>query len=98
MRPDSKVDDYLEIVLFYPEKRVRLKSTYYARELLGYIVHGKKGSFVKSRSDVQEPLLQAGKTPGTSDWGTEPETDRGLMHTEKEGIITREHIATLQGN
>jgi scyllo-inositol 2-dehydrogenase (NADP+) len=98
MRPGSKVDDYLEIVLFYPEKRVRLKSTYYAREPLGYIVHGKKGSFFKSRSDVQEPALQVSKKPGGSDWGIEPETDRGLLHTEKDGVVIRENIPTLQGN
>lgn len=98
MRPNSKVDDYLEIVLFYPTKRVRLKSTYYAREPLGYIVHGKKGSFVKSRADIQEPALQAGKKPGSADWGIEPETERGLLHTEKDAVVIREHIPTLQGN
>jgi predicted dehydrogenase len=98
MRPNSKVDDYLEIVLFYPTKRVRLKSTYYAREPLGYIVHGKKGSFVKSRADVQEPALQASQSPVSGNWGIEPETERGLLHTERDGIVIKEHIPTLQGN
>lgn len=98
MRPNSQVDDYLEIVLFYPTKRVRLKSTYYAREPLGYIVHGKKGSFLKSRADVQEPALQAGKSSGSADWGIEPETERGLLHSEKDGVVIREYIPTLQGN
>jgi scyllo-inositol 2-dehydrogenase (NADP+) len=61
-------------------------------------VHGKKGSFIKSRADVQEPALQASKSPGSADWGIEPETERGLLHTEKEGVVIREYIPTLQGN
>jgi scyllo-inositol 2-dehydrogenase (NADP+) len=98
MRPNSQVDDYLEIVLFYPTKRVRIKSTYYAREPLGYIVHGKKGSFIKSRADIQEPALQASRVPGSADWGAEPETERGLLHTEKDGKVIKEYIPTLAGN
>jgi scyllo-inositol 2-dehydrogenase (NADP+) len=98
MRPGSKVDDYLEILLYYPSLRVRLKSTYFAKEPQGYIIHGKKGSFIKSRADVQETNLQAGQKPGSSDWGMEPDHERGLLHAEKDGKVIRERIATLQGN
>jgi predicted dehydrogenase len=98
MRPDSKVDDYFEILLYYPSFRIRLKSIYYAREPQGFIIHGKLGSFFKSRADVQESALQASQIPGSKDWGIEPETERGLLHTEKDGKIIREYIPTLQGN
>lgn len=99
MRPVSKVDDYFELLLYYPNKRVRLKSSYQVREALpGYILHGSKGSFIKAKTDVQETDLQAGKTPGTTDWGTEPEPEKGLLHTEKDGKIIKEHIPSLQGN
>jgi scyllo-inositol 2-dehydrogenase (NADP+) len=99
MRPVSKVDDYFELLLYYPNKRVRLKSSYQVREALpGYILHGSKGSFIKAKTDVQETDLQAGKTPGTADWGTEPESEKGLLHTERDGKIIKEYISSLKGN
>ncbi len=36
--------------------------------------------------------------PGTADWGKEPETEKGLLHTEKDGKIVKEYIPTLNGN
>ncbi|HYC29502.1 MAG TPA: Gfo/Idh/MocA family oxidoreductase, partial [Chitinophagaceae bacterium] len=85
MRPISQVDDYFELLMYYPSSRVRLKSSYQVREALpGYVLHGSKGSFIKPKTDVQEALLQAGKTPGTPDWGLEPDSERGLLHTEKD--------------
>lgn len=98
-RPASQVEDYFEILLYYPTKRVRLKAGYLVREPIpSYIVHGTKGSFLKSRADVQEALLLKGFKPDTGDWGTEPVTEQGLLHTEKNGNIIRETIPTLQGN
>ena len=98
-RPGSKVADYFDIKLFYPSHRVTLKSSYYVREALpGYIFHGTKGSFIKPKTDVQETMLQAGKNPGAEDWGTEPESERGFLHTENEGRIIKEYVESLQGN
>jgi scyllo-inositol 2-dehydrogenase (NADP+) len=99
MRPISKVDDYFELLLYYPLMRVRLKSSYQVREALpGYILHGSKGSFIKPKTDLQEAMLQAGQIPGTADWGTEPESERGLLHTEKDGKIIREYVSSSKGN
>ena len=99
VRPVSQVDDYFELLLYYGKLRVRLKSSYTVREALpGYIFHGLKGSFIKPKTDVQEALLQAGETPGKSDWGTEPDSEMGLLHTEKEGKEVREYIRSEQGN
>jgi scyllo-inositol 2-dehydrogenase (NADP+) len=100
LRPISQVDDYLELILFYNNLRVRLKSGYLVRELLpAYIFHGTKGSFIKPRADVQETELQKGKTPAESDWGTEPEAGKGLLHTDKDGQnIIREYISSEKGN
>ncbi len=98
-RPDSVVDDWFDILLYYKNLRVRLKGSLFVRESLpGFIVHGSKGSFLKSRTDVQEADLTAGKIPNTADWGTEPESEQGLLHTEKDGKIIREKIQSLQGN
>jgi len=99
MRPISKVDDYFELLFYYPGKRVRLKSSYLVREPLpGYVLHGTKGSFIKPKTDVQEMALMEGKIPGTNDWGKEPEGEKGLLHTEKEGKVIKEYTPSFQGN
>ncbi len=98
-RPSSEVDDWFDILLFYPGLRMRLKSGLFVREALpGYIFHGTKGSFIKKRTDIQENELLAGKIPNTTDWGTEPANEKGLLHTEKNGKIIRKKIKSLQGN
>jgi len=99
MRKLSKVDDYMEVLLYYPNLRVRVKSSYVVREATpSYAFHGTKGSFIKARTDIQETALQANKKPGGSDWGIEPESERGLLHTEKDGKIIREYVESEKGN
>jgi scyllo-inositol 2-dehydrogenase (NADP+) len=98
-RPNAKVDDYFDLKLFYPSHRVSLRSSYYVREPMpGYQLHGKKGSLIKHKTDVQETDLQANKKPGGDDWGREPESQNGLLHTEIDGKIIRQNIPSLQGN
>ncbi|MGG9970176.1 Gfo/Idh/MocA family oxidoreductase [Ferruginibacter sp. SUN002] len=98
-RETSSVDDWIDILLYYPTFRIRLKAGYIVREPLpSYVFHGTKGSFLKSRGDIQEPSLLKGMKPNTTDWGAEPESEQGLLHTEKDGKIIRERIPTLNGN
>jgi predicted dehydrogenase len=99
VRPQSKVDDYFELLLYYPQLRVRLHSSYLVRESLpSYILHGSKGSFLKHRTDVQEKDLQAGKLPDTPNWGAEPDNEKGFVHTELNGQIIKEYLASEAGN
>jgi predicted dehydrogenase len=99
IRPFSQVDDYFDLLLYYSSKRVRLKCSYLVREPLpAYILHGRKGSFIKTKSDVQETALLAGQWPSESSWGLEPETERGLLHTEQEGAILRQTLPSERGN
>ncbi|HEY0047409.1 MAG TPA: Gfo/Idh/MocA family oxidoreductase [Flavobacterium sp.] len=98
-REDSIVDDWFDITLVYPDLRVRLKAGFLAREPLpSYIIHGKTGSFIKSRGDIQEDELKLGKKPMVTDWGKEPQHKSGLLHTEIERAIVRENVPTLPGN
>ena len=98
-RENSGVDDWFDITLFYADFRVRLKAGFFVREPLpSYILHGKKGSFIKSRGDIQEDELKLGKKPMVTDWGKEPEYKSGVLHTEIEGSIVRENIPTIPGN
>ena len=99
VRSVSQVDDYFEVLLYYPDLRVRLHSSYLVREPLpGYILHGTKGSFIKEKTNIQEEALEKEILPNTSDWGLEPEHQKGLLHTEREGEIIKQHVPSPKGN
>jgi len=99
MRPVSRVDDYMELLLYYPGLRVRIKSSYLIKEPLpSYSFNGTKGSFIKARTDNQETQLQAGVIPGGPDWGVEPDSEKGLLHIQKDGKWIREYIPSERGN
>lgn len=99
LRPASRVEDYVEMILFYKSLRVRLKAGYLVREILpAYIFNGSKGSFIKPRADVQEADLQKGKDISSPDWGTEPDEAKGLLHTEINKKIVREYVVSEKGN
>ena len=99
VRSVSQVDDYFEVLLYYPDLRVRLHSSYLVREQLpGYILHGTKGSFIKEKTNIQEEALEKEILPNTSDWGLEPEHQKGLLHTEREGEIIKQHVPSPKGN
>lgn len=98
-REGSLVDDYIDILLYYSDFRVRLKASFFVRELNpSYVIHGKKGSFLKPRGDVQEDELKLGKKPNFDTWGKEPKSIEGTLHTESEGKIIYEKVPTLRGN
>ncbi len=98
-REHSLVDDYIDILLYYSHFRVRLKAGFFVREAIpSFVVHGKKGSFLKARGDVQEDELKLGMKPNLDTWGTESSDKKGLLHTEINGEIVKEYIPTLQGN
>jgi predicted dehydrogenase len=43
-------------------------------------------------------MLQAGTNTRNGRLGTEPESERGLLHTEKDGKIIREYVSSSRGN
>lgn len=97
-RTGSLVDDYFNIQLLYPGFNCSLKSSLLVREPVpAYILHGTSGSFLKPRADVQEDVLQEGRSPCTPDWGKEPDSARGLLHTIENGVVIREQIPTPRG-
>lgn len=99
LRPESQVDDYFELLMYYPSLRVRLKSSYLVKEPLpAYSLNGTLGSFLKSRADVQEADLIAGKKPSYNGWGIEHEGEEGLLHIEKDGTDIKEKLTAPAGN
>ncbi len=98
-RENSVVDDWIDVVLYYTDLRVRLKASFFVREPNpAYVLHGKRGSFLKHRGDVQEDDLKVMKKPNLDTWGTEPLEKEGFLHTEIDGKIMHGKIPTLQGN
>jgi scyllo-inositol 2-dehydrogenase (NADP+) len=102
IRPISQVDDYFELLLYYPagrNLRVRLKSSYLVREPIPAIgLYGTLGTFLKPKADPQETRLLAGAMPDEKEWGVEADSGKGLLHTEKDGKVIREYIPSLKGN
>jgi predicted dehydrogenase len=98
-REHSLVDDWIDILLYYSDFRVRLKAGFFVREANpAYVIHGKKGSFLKPRGDVQEDDLKLGKKPNLTDWGTEAKSKEGFLHTEINNDVFIANVETLQGN
>ncbi len=99
LREHSKMDDNIDIILYYPDKRVRLHAGFFNKEQQpGFMLQGRNGSFFKPRADVQEDALKAGVKPNRTEWGTEPEDKAGLLHTVANGNTIRKNIPSLQGN
>jgi predicted dehydrogenase len=66
--------DWFHAILGYGPMRVILASSMLATDAPArFLVRGAKGSLAKGGGDVQEGQLQAGKTPGSSGWGLDPE-------------------------
>lgn len=99
VRPNSLVDDDFTIILHYEQLRVTLKSSLMVREPIpSYIIHGSKGSFIKTRADIQESALIKSAIPYTPNWGQEPNAEMGYLHTQLNGEIIKKKVPTLQGN
>jgi predicted dehydrogenase len=99
LRTGGKVTDYYDIRLQYSGFAVLLKCSYLVREPgPRYSVHGTLGSFHKWGIDPQEEALKAGQLPVSKGWGTEPESDWGILHSEKDGQSFRQEIETIPGN
>lgn len=99
VRPHSLVDDEFSLVFYYDHLRVILKSSLMVREPLpAYIIHGNKGSFIKKRADIQEAALLNNLIPYTPNWGQEPDSEMGYLHTQLNNTLIKEYIPTLPGN
>jgi scyllo-inositol 2-dehydrogenase (NADP+) len=98
-RENSEIDDAFDIQLDYGKLRVTLRSSLLVREESPrYIIHGRKGSFVKYGIDVQEDHLKAGMMPQDVGFGIEPNTQAGILYREIGGKTVQEIIQTEKGN
>lgn len=99
-RENSKVDDYGHIHLVYPGKKNVFITTslLVADPLPGIVIHGSKGSFLKSFCDSQEDQLIAGMKPGDPEFGKESVGKEGKLTTVNSlGEKTIEMIPSVTG-
>lgn len=89
------IDDSFEIILYYSELKVTLKSSIHVKEALPrFILHGTEGSFVKYGLDVQEEQLVSGIQPNDTDFGVDLIRNHGILNTSKK----RQRIKTEKGD
>jgi predicted dehydrogenase len=99
VRKGTRVDDYFDIDLHYPEMKARVHSSYLVREPFPrFTLHGTLGSFIKYGLDPQETALKAGGIPGSAGWGMEDESIRGWLNTEIERIHVQGKVTSEPGN
>lgn len=98
-RPQSSGIDHFQVCLYYASKKACLSASELAA-MPGphFMVHGRKGSFIKYGMDVQEGCLLRGMRPGTSDWGQEEEASFGTLCTVGDQAFVQKKIPTLPGN
>ncbi|WP_039806200.1 oxidoreductase [Azotobacter chroococcum] len=95
LRAGAEATDYFHLQLHYPDKEVVLHSSpFCAAPTLRFVLQGTQGSYHKSGLDPQEDALRAGALPGGPDWGLEPASQHGSIHTEHESRT----LPTLAGN
>lgn len=99
-RKDGKVDDYFEIILYYNNLKVILKSSMLVREPLPhFIVLGDKGSFIKYGMDGQEANLKEGRSPlDFEPWGVEPIELWGTINTDINGLHYVGKVESIRGD
>jgi len=98
-REESGDIDNFEVILYYSDKKVSLFAGEVVLENdLRYVIHGRKGSFVKYGVDAQEQSLIEGKRPGEKGWGVDTQEWFGTLHTISNGIESRTKIETEIGN
>jgi len=87
LRRKTRITDYFNISLYYPDGlTVILRSSYLVKqEAAKYIIHGDKGSFIKSGSDPQEIRLNSGWDAAHPEIGLESADDWGRFYGDDNG-------------
>ncbi len=97
-RKESKIIDYFSLTLYYGRLRVILKSSYLVKKQVAkYIIHGTKGSLIKSGGDPQEERLNMGWKADHPDIGIEKQCDWSEIYAS-DSIEQGQVIESTPGN
>lgn len=99
-RDNGLVDDHFELIFYYDDLKVTLKSGMLVKEAMPrFIILGDQGSYVKYGLDPQEAELKQGFRPDEwDDWGQEDPKDYGIINTVDMGLNFRGPVETLVGD
>jgi predicted dehydrogenase len=80
-RENAVADDAFDITLHYPNgmRAVLRSGILAAAPRPRFVLFGTQGSFVKQSFDPQEANLRSGNIPADTAWGSEPETNWGVL-------------------
>ncbi|WP_329956027.1 oxidoreductase [Collimonas silvisoli] len=94
-REHAQAEDYVHLQLAYPDKQVVLHaSALSALEAPRFVIHGRRGSYLKTGLDSQEDQLKAGLRPGQPGWAKNPP---GLLREVEGELDLRGELGTLDG-
>jgi predicted dehydrogenase len=100
-RPETVVDDFMQVHLTYPEGlNIFVSANMMVVDVQpAYILHGSKGSYVKRRTDVQEKQLVGGWKPSDAAYGLEEPGSEGLLNVvDEEGRCIRSSTGLKQSS
>jgi predicted dehydrogenase len=98
-RPESPVDDFFELELFYPEQSVLLKAGMLVKNPgPRYFVQGADAIFTKYGLDPQEESLKAGEMPDLEHWGADRPELFGKIELNNNSDEKLKAVQTENGN
>ncbi|WP_046174190.1 oxidoreductase [Domibacillus indicus] len=100
VRRKENPDDTFEAQLFYENMKAIVKTSHLVKmDYPKFIVHGKKGSFIKYGIDQQEACLKAGIMPEVEGFGQDLERAYGqAVYIDSNGEEQKKTIPTPQGD
>ncbi|MDE1549460.1 oxidoreductase [Jeotgalibaca caeni] len=100
LRNKRNPDDAFEVQLFYGNLKIILKMSHLVKvPTPKFILHGKKGSFLKYGIDQQEDHLKAGMMPGDEGFGLDPVESYGrVAYDDENGTRQEETVPTVLGD
>ncbi|VED08811.1 putative oxidoreductase [Escherichia coli] len=98
LRNKANPDDTFEAQLFYGDLKAIVKTSHLVKiDYPKFIVHGKKGSFIKYGIDQQETSLKANIMPGEPGFAADDSVGV-LEYVNDEGVTVREEIKPEMGD
>ena len=98
-RSGAEVDDTFDLFMNYNDVKCLIRASYLVREPgPRFTLHGTEGSYLKFNLDPQEDALKTGGDPLSADWGREPESQWGELHTEIKGKLFQGKYETIPGD
>lgn len=96
----GRMNDYFDLDLYYGTLKVSVKSSYFRlKERPSFVVHGKKGCFVKETKDRQEEHLKLFYMPDNKDFGIDTIKQYGVLtYIDEEGNIHEEKVKSVNGD